>query len=333
MRLLNITILLLVILFMSSCGSPFKEVKQLSEYTKTEFLPTLENKISADKNSVYCVSLLYAWNEIRNTLNSNLKISKQSKDFKLLNESKSHIDVLSKEEYSAQGEIDGDLISLNADFKKSLPLEYKLASLNNKLVFNQLKVASFGTLANAKKEGSIVEILYYKNDKNFVIKLNPKDKQHEIVLFMSENQFETMKEIVLEISKKIKKGKSDSKIDKLSWKYEFKDVDEVIIPKFNFNIETNFPTLEGREFYSKSNHYVIETALQRTAFLLDENGAEIESHSEFFSFKTEEVEEEDTPKPKKMIFDKPFFIMLKKVKSKYPYFGIWVNNAELMQLE
>lgn len=31
-----------------------------------------------------------------------------------------------------------------------------------------------------------------------------------------------------------------------------------------------------------------------------------------------------------MIFDKPFFIMLKKTNSQNPYFGLWVANTELM---
>ena len=33
----------------------FQEVKKLSEYKNTQFIPTLEHKISNDKNSVYLI--------------------------------------------------------------------------------------------------------------------------------------------------------------------------------------------------------------------------------------------------------------------------------------
>jgi hypothetical protein len=34
--------------------------------------------------------------------------------------------------------------------------------------------------------------------------------------------------------------------------------------------------------------------------------------------------------PINMIFDKPFLIYLKEKEGKYPYFAMWVNNAELL---
>ena len=69
---------------------------------------------------------------------------------------------------------------------------------------------------------------------------------------------------------------------------------------------------------------------QRTAFVINERGAEVESKAEVAV--TEEMVEE-LPKPKTMIFDKPYLILLKRIDSRYPYFAMFVSNSELMKKE
>jgi hypothetical protein len=124
--------------------SKFSEVKNLSEFKKTKFIPTLEYKISKDKNSVYCATLLFAWDEIRKQINSPLTISDEYADLKLLNTSTSFENVLKSNEYNVSGEVDGGLITARAEFNKSLPFELKLQNFKNKLTFDKQKVSSFG---------------------------------------------------------------------------------------------------------------------------------------------------------------------------------------------
>ena len=76
----------------------FQEVKNLSEYSGTEFIPTLENKIRVDKNAVYCVTFLYAWEEVRNKIDKPLIINKDLYELTLLNNSKSYIGALKEDE-------------------------------------------------------------------------------------------------------------------------------------------------------------------------------------------------------------------------------------------
>ena len=120
---------------------------------------------------------------------------------------------------------------------------------NNKLVFAGQPVASFGITGYSDYEKlKIVRIVYYKNDSNFIIKLLPKDKNHEIVLFKSEQTFDAMIEMVNEMERLTEIGKTERKNEKLQWKYYYAGEDEVVIPKFIFNIETNYSTLEGKQF-------------------------------------------------------------------------------------
>lgn len=329
-----ISTLILTTLFSCKNDRNFPEVKKLSEFENTQFIPTLEHKISNDKNSVYCATLLFAWDEIRKQINSPLTISDNYSDLKMLDNSTSFKNVLKSDEYKVSGEVDGDLIKARAEFNKSLPFELKLQSFTNKLTFDGQKVSSFGVNGyDSYEQLKIVNIIYYKNDNNFIIKLLPKDKEHEIILFKTDQTFNSIAEMTSEIEKLTEIGKTEKKNEKISWKYYYNEEDIVVIPKYNFNIETNYNTLEGNKFNANNQKFQIERAWQRTAFILDESGAEIESEAEI-EVATEEMEEEyEKPKPKKMVFDKAFLILLKRTDAKNPYFGLWTTNTELMTKE
>lgn len=329
-------ILTLILTGLFSCENDKKypDVKKLSDYKSTEFISTLEYDISDKKNSVYCATLLFAWDEIRNQINSPLTISDEYFDLKLLNNSTSFENVLKNNEYEATGTIDGDLISARAEFNKSLPFELKLQSFKNKLIFDGQKVSAFGVNGFESYEKlKIVKIIYYKNDNNFIIKLLPKDKEHEIILFKTNQNFNSIAEMSNEIRKLSEIGKAEKKNERIKWKYSFGQEDKVMIPKVSFNIETNYDKLEGNKFYADKQIFKIESAWQKTAFTLDESGAEIESEAEI-EIAVEDIEQENKkPKPKKMIFDKPFLILLKRTDAKNPYFGLWTTNTELMTKE
>ncbi len=308
----------------------FSKVTKLSEYKNTQFIPTLEHAISNDKNSVYCATFLFAWNEIRKQINSPLTISDKYSDLILLNKSTSFFNVLKSDEYDVNVEFEGFRIQAKAEFNKSLPFELKLQSFKNKLTFDGQKVASFGVNGNDNDEQlKIVQIVYYKNDNNFIIKLLPKEKEHEIILFKTDQKFNSIAEMRSEIEKLTIIGKNERKNQKMSWKYKYNEEDIVVIPKFNFNIETNYSTLEGNHFSSETQNYQIVSAWQRTAFILDESGAKIESEA-LIVVDLLYNEEYDKPKPKKMVFDKPFLILLKRTDATNPYFGLWTTNTELM---
>ncbi|WP_338792918.1 hypothetical protein [Bernardetia sp. MNP-M8] len=330
-------LILFSFIFVIFCGCndnrEFPKVKKLSEFPKTEFLPTLENKISKDKNAVYCVTLLYTWDEVRKAIKSPLQINSKenSQDLVLVHNSTSFKNVLNADEYSSSVNVEGDRIEAKAEFDKSLPFEFDLKNFHNELTFKGKKVASFGSFGGGKNAYKTIDILYYKNDDEFVIKLLPKDQQHEIILFKTKKQFKNFVQMNNELEQNRKLGKKEQKNESKYWKYYLQDEDEVVIPKFNFNIETNYSNIEGNKIKTSENNYVITTAWQRTAFILDEKGAEIKSEARIEV--TAEALEEELPKPKKMRFDKPFFVVLKKTQSLNPYFVLFANNAELMVKE
>lgn len=309
----------------------FPEVKKLTEFKRTDFLPTLEHNISSNKNAIYSAALLFAWDEIRKRINQPIEIKNSYTSLTLLNNSKSFANVLDKNEFNASGDIDGEVIRASAEFSKSLPFEFKLTSFTNELIFDGKKVESFGQIGYDYKTAGIIQILYYKNDDNFIIKLSPKNIEHEIILFKSSDTYKSMSNILDAIVKKVEIGKIESQSNKTSWRYYLTNDDDVIIPKIKFNIETNDTTLEGKSLMAGNREYLIEKTYQRTAFNIDESGAEIESEAYLEAAAAET--EATKPQPKKMRFDKPFFLMLKRIDNNNPYFGLYVNNTELLLSE
>jgi hypothetical protein len=303
----------------------FPEVRDLSEFKKTEFLPTIESTINNDKNAIYCVTLLFAWDEVKRTINKPFQIDKEFHDLNLINSSTTHINVLKRNEYSSYGQIDGNLIRVRSEFSKSLPFEHELSRYNQKLKFENTYVTSFGAKGGDWELLKMSQIVYYENDNNFILRLLPKDNNHEIILFKPSFQFNSFYEMVNEIERLEKIGLKEAKTESHEWKYNIEDDDEVLIPVLSFNIEAAFPNIEGTYVSAGIDTFRIVEARQRTAFILDEKGAEIESEAWFSLSYKEKIEQ-----PKNLIFDKPFFIVLRRSENKYPYFGLWVSNTELM---
>ena len=129
----------------------------------------------------------------------------------------------------------------------------------------------------------------------------------------------------------IAEGKKEQTNTKLSWKYQIIQDDIFAIPAIKFNIETRYNNLEGQSFFAKdSEKYSFEEAYQRTGFILNENGAVVESEAVAVAAVDTGSTAPIITHPKKMIFDKPFLIIIKRADKVNPYFVMKVANAELL---
>ena len=101
------------------------------------------------------------------------------------------------------------------------------------------------------------------------------------------------------------------------------------IPTVKFNIATNYKNIEGQSFSIGDNKkHSVEIAYQRTGFIFNENGAVVESEA-VVAVDSASVAPIITH-PKKMIFDKPFLIIIKRADKTNPYFVMKVANVELL---
>ena len=317
-----------------SLGSKIK-LKDLSEFSQTSFIPCLESSFSAKNNCIYAASLLFAWDEIKTEINQELS-SFSSPDLLLMNNSKTYQGVLSKDEYTANVNIEGKRIFVKTFFQKSLVYEDELTKYSDKetsIKFSNKFIETFGF--NKNYYNNIAHIAYYNNDDDFAVILTPEDKDNEIILIKTAfkdsiniiNQFENYKKEIADFQA--------NKTEKNSWKYYFGDDDELKIPIIEFNIETNFNRIEGSVFSSLDTDYKIIRAYQRNAFMFNEKGAKVESEAEMATEEACEPEEEGEeiiPPVKLMHYDKPYIILLKKKNAGYPYFVVYISNIELMKM-
>jgi hypothetical protein len=310
----------------------FPPQSDLDTFKETAFSPTLENKLPANKNVIYSPSLLYAWDEMKAQIKYPLVIDKSFADLVTLNNSKSYLNSLDKSEYETDVTISSNAISVTTFFSKSLPFETKLESFKGELIFNNTKVRSFGLKGSDEDLEKIIKILYYKNDSNFVIELQPKDVNQQIILFKKEdNSDSTLAGTVSALNASIELGKKESLVKENFWKYSYNYTDEVIIPVLKFNIETHYKTMEENCVNINGVNYTVNVMRQRTAFILDEKGAEMETEAE--TGMSGACEKFMPPHPKKMIFNQPFLVILKQSDKTNPYFVMLANNAELMEKE
>ena len=347
--ILCITVIAIIATFLASCRNhknPNPEQEQtaamdtfdyednISKFANTVFVPTMEHRISAETNAVYCVTLLYAWDEIRKTIQTPLTIPSRHHDLTLLNADLWFRNTLNPNEYTAEGLVEGDKIITRATFKKNLPFDHQFESYDNRLKFTGTKVASFGFIGNHGHEcNDQARILYYQNDRHFLVKLVPEDTAHEILLYMPDHTFSTISEMLPEVKQLMEKGNMERKQASQKWKYNILEEDELIIPKFDFDISTVYNSLAGNRFSAANTDYSIETAWQRTAFHLDESGAAVESEATIICTYGIVEENPNKPQPKKMVFNRPFYILLKRTDAANPYFVLWVANPELMVTE
>ena len=304
------------------------EVVSLKSLKKTMFTPTLESLVDEEKNAIYVPTLLFAWNKIEELLKSEIVISESnSQDLQLITQSKSHEQSLNPDEYKIEVDTKVDAIVARAFFHKSLPFKIEFHALQEPIVFGKTKVAAFGLDWQDFDVIEATQILYYKDDAHLVLKLLPRHNQHEIILALGLDKFKSLKDALGLLNENIEKGKKEKTEPKQAWKYALNEEDRFAIPIIKFHIDTKYKTLEGQQFFTKDGRpHIVHEAYQRTGFVLDQNGAVLESED----YTSVDSLGAELPHPKKMIYNKPFLIVLKRVDKTNPYFVMSVNNTELM---
>ncbi|NEU77405.1 hypothetical protein PI95_034315 [Hassallia byssoidea VB512170] len=330
---------ILTLFFLTSCKnlkehewSALPEVTKISELQQTEFVPTLESPINGNKNVVYATAFLFAWDKVKQELKLPIALTDRNSDeFKLVNQSASYKNTMTDNEYSAEVETVDDVIIARAFFNKTLPFPSRLQKIEKPILFNNTNVLAFGIQSYDEEAAKFTEIVYYKNDDNFILKLTPKDKEHQILLAKGLDKVANLMAAVEQTKKLTNAGSKERTSPKVAWKYVLNDIDIFSIPTIKFNIEANYSDIEGQTFTTKGNLHHVEVAYQRTGFILNENGAVVESEA---SFALDSASAEPVKiVPKKMLFDKPFFVIIKRANSNNPYFVMYVQNTELLTKE
>ena len=320
------------------------DADSLQQTTVTSYL---QKKITNGKNLIFCSTMQLAWNALcDDIIKAPLELSGTPEIQTMLNERLTGKEDIAPDAYVAMAGFnrDGIVKKINdallnkfdkkngcgitlmspedilayAYLFKKLEFKNKFEDLNDNPVFfkNETKVKTFGIKQYSYEIAKQVKILHYNNDDDFILKLESKSQNDEIILAKIEPK-ETLLSTVDYVFEQIKNKKTIA-IEK---------GDILKIPKFDFDIFKKYSELINRDFLNKNfEGYFISDAFQGIKFKLDEKGVILESYAAIRGEKSMPY----SPGTKRLIFDKPFLFCLKEKTGKYPYFVMWIDNAELM---
>jgi hypothetical protein len=292
----------------------------------TDFVATLENKTEAGKNVVYAATMLYAWDEFRKIGGLVTVPDTASEDLKKLNSSRSHHDALDRGEYSVAGELVEGMIEVRAFFNKTLPFATEFQS-TDPIVFTGDTVRSFGATFFPQGIREQMNILYFRSDSQFIISLNPADSAHQIIIAMGIQKAQTLADAFNKIKASIRTGDGERKRPANAWRYQLGEGDRFSIPEFRFNISKHYRTMEGQSVTTGTMPRQFAVAYQRTALVLNKYGAVAESEVNL----TTDSSSQEVTKPKSMICDRPFYVIIQRKDRPNPYFMMKVEDSELME--
>jgi len=301
----------------------------IDKLKQTEFVPTLENNIADRKNVIYCPTLLYAWDIVKESFKDSITLKdSNSIDFKLLNQSTSSHNTLNNDENLSEASFSDTTITVRSFFNKELPFPSKFQKLDDGVLFGKTKVRAFGMKDFDRNIIDFTQIVFYKDDDHFVIKTLP-DTLNEIILVKGLKNIQSLADGVKQTGLLIKNGGNEKLNQKNAWKYTFNADDDLSIPVVKFDIEAHYKNIEGQEFLHARKKYTIEVAYQKTALTLDENGGHVESEADI-SYASDSVAVPEKMHPKHLVFNEPFYIIIRHI-NRNPYFVMRVENAELLK--
>ena len=198
--------------------------------------------------------------------------------------------------------------------KKEFEFEEEFTELKKDTFKDTKNIDYFGIDSTTKDSvRNQVEVLYYKDQDYFAIKLNTKTED-EIILTrgITETSFQGIYNSLLEESKSYKGSKT------------FGEEDTLKIPNLNFKVKKQFTELENKELtFTNGKKYYIDKALQTIQFELNKKGGKVKSEA---GMGLQKSSLKDSENPRYFHFDNTFTLFLKEKEKNLPYLAIQIDD-------
>jgi hypothetical protein len=208
-----------------------------------------------------------------------------------------------------------DIISY-AYFLKEV--EYPIQFTEKNITFEGKSVKGF--FADEDMQKNNIKILEYWNDDKFIISLALKDEQDQLIIAKGFDMT-SPQDIVNKINEY-----------QVANYQRISNIDEFEMPKLHINNHREYQELINIPLAnSKFTDYAISAMFENIKFDIDSKGARVENEAVIGKFPMGATDPAPTPKIKKFIMDKPFWIVMKRADSTNPYFILGVNNEKIME--
>jgi len=191
-------------------------------------------------------------------------------------------------------------------------IEYTYAFSETRIMFLENVVKGFS--ADTDKQRKNIQIIKYKDDDNFIVKLDLKDNRDEIYLakgYEMDNPTNALKDI--NGSKTITTMEED-------------DIFEA--PEVHLEMTRSYDGFNGKGLLNNGfKGYKITQMKENIKFDMDNKGARVENEAVIAVIGSALSEEQNF---KQLRLDKPYWIIMKRANSYNPYFILGVKNTQIL---
>ncbi len=276
-------------------NKPSKMVDELNAIFSNNYVPPIENKFFVAKSGYY---------------NSNFMDSYQKEYLQKFNKA-----YIPKKTYSNTEILTLATIMNNIGFKSELDDKFYTVPFNDSIFVDYFGFKQY----EEKTKHRSVRLIDFKNNNDFILKILCKDTLDEVYLAKIQPG-KDLQSTYDDVMKRVNSGK-----------VEIPDGNcELMIPYIKFDTTTTINELINIEFLNNKNQgRIMQSCSQSTQFELFETGISFKSDYEsIIEFADLEI---DRNKIRKLYFNHPFLIILKRKGSQEPYFLYWVAGAEFMR--
>jgi hypothetical protein len=323
---------------------------------RTVVIPTLESLLPAGKSAIWCATLALAWQEAERQLGTEPIVLAGGGDLSRAPSSLPDVGLLPEHHYLAAGftqdgiverirremaarfpgaaapdlAVDGpDRFVAYAYLQTSVRYEFAFSDSDKPLPFTNSQggvtpIKAFGIRKKDEHMGKDsfrgqVRVLFREGN-DFAVDLSKGTQLYQIVLARMERKA-TLQETLADLEKRVARALRKGPV------LELGDGAVLLVPNMNWRIEHRFEEMQGKPMLHPAlpPGSVLEMAYQLMQFKMERRGAELVSLG-FQLNLLDGAELED------FRFDRPYLVLLRKRDLQAPFFVMWVDNAELLQL-
>jgi hypothetical protein len=318
--------------------------------------PYLESDIVKGTNLLWCGTFQLAWNEACRVTGGDLQFERDHRMISALNKHSFTREFLDESSYVVMSGFVKDNIQdkirkavnekFHGTFKpqyipdkaftsrpqdfvayaclyKNLSFPMPFERIDETLAFGGIQIPAFGMghyKASLEKMYPQVLILDYQSEEDFVIELKTTSVGDRLILAKLQPKT-NLGDTVMAVETRIRQSQGEMASTN----------DLLLVPRMKLDLTREYSEIEKLRLVPKgpnvAKDLMLISAVQNTAFEMSGKGVELksEAHMAFACAKQQE------PVPKhRMIFDKPFLILMQRSDAKIPYFAFWIDNPEVL---
>lgn len=291
-----------------------------SEYKNIELIPEVTLPFDSNKTVIYTPTLALCWQkDILDFFNYKVELFPDaSQTLKtLLIKPKDYHPAFKLGDYVKEFNIEEEGLAIYGLYNYEVDLPVTFQDIKEGLFFKDKVVDAFGMV---NYDGEIVknsEILYYKNNRDFILSFNLQNPELQMNIAFGNYTDTTIKNILRKIEKNLHIGEKE-KVNNNN--YVINKDDKIIIPKFKFNVSKFYNEVTGDSIITEESNYEVDMMFQRNGLILP-NPKQLEPVQNILNI---------NPNAKNFILDNDFILILKYKAFYNSYFVMYVTNSELM---